>query len=113
MFHRSFSKVTETCSFFCLQIAFQVLVKALISLNPGDEMELLKKQFQEFIAGLMSLPINIPGSRLYRSLQASSSDYQFINLRTFCYIALAIITISTLISGKEENGQVSKESYTI
>ncbi|KHG13594.1 3-epi-6-deoxocathasterone 23-monooxygenase -like protein [Gossypium arboreum] len=37
-------------------IAFQVLVKALISLNPGEEMEILKKQFQEFISGLMSLP---------------------------------------------------------
>ncbi|XP_057473643.1 3-epi-6-deoxocathasterone 23-monooxygenase CYP90D1-like [Actinidia eriantha] len=51
-------------------IAFQVLVKALISLDPGDDMEYLKKQFQEFIAGLMSLPINLPGSRLHRSLQA-------------------------------------------
>ncbi|KAK8678711.1 hypothetical protein V6N13_144203 [Hibiscus sabdariffa] len=38
-------------------IAFQVLVKALISLNPGEEMELLKKQFREFISGLMSLPV--------------------------------------------------------
>ncbi|KAE8688543.1 3-epi-6-deoxocathasterone 23-monooxygenase [Hibiscus syriacus] len=38
-------------------IAFQVLVKALISLNPGEEMEILKKQFQEFISGLMSLPV--------------------------------------------------------
>ncbi|OMO66307.1 Cytochrome P450 [Corchorus olitorius] len=37
-------------------ITFQVLVKALISLNPGEEMELLKKHFQEFILGLMSLP---------------------------------------------------------
>ncbi|KAG9133191.1 hypothetical protein Leryth_027059 [Lithospermum erythrorhizon] len=52
-------------------IAFQVLVKALINLDPGEEMEFLKKQFQEFMAGLMSLPINVPGSRLYRSLQAS------------------------------------------
>ncbi|KDP40788.1 hypothetical protein JCGZ_24787 [Jatropha curcas] len=51
-------------------IAFQVLVKALISLDPGQEMESLKKQFQEFISGLMSLPINVPGSQLYRSLQA-------------------------------------------
>ncbi|KAG2728825.1 hypothetical protein I3760_01G222300 [Carya illinoinensis] len=51
-------------------IAFQVLVKALISLDPGEEMELLKKQFQEFISGLMSLPINIPGTTLYGSLQA-------------------------------------------
>ncbi|TKY48251.1 3-epi-6-deoxocathasterone 23-monooxygenase [Spatholobus suberectus] len=52
-------------------IAFQVLVKALISLNPGEEMELLMKQFQEFISGLMSLPINLPGTKLYQSLQAS------------------------------------------
>ncbi|KAM6601604.1 hypothetical protein CsatA_021213 [Cannabis sativa] len=51
-------------------IAFQVLVKALINLDPGEEMESLRKQFQEFIAGLMSLPINFPGTRLHRSLQA-------------------------------------------
>lgn len=50
-----------------------MLVKALISLDPGEEMEFLKKQFQEFISGLMSLPINIPGSRLYKSLQASKT----------------------------------------
>ncbi|CAN0881606.1 3-epi-6-deoxocathasterone 23-monooxygenase CYP90D1 [Linum grandiflorum] len=51
-------------------IAFQVLAKALISLEQGDEMEFLKKQFQEFIFGLMSLPIKLPGTQLYRSLQA-------------------------------------------
>ncbi|KAL0415110.1 UNVERIFIED_CONTAM: 3-epi-6-deoxocathasterone 23-monooxygenase CYP90D1 [Sesamum latifolium] len=50
-------------------IAFQVLVKALISVDGGDEMELLKKHFQQFIAGLMSLPFNFPGTQLYRSLQ--------------------------------------------
>lgn len=54
-----------------VQIAFQVLVKALISVDPGDDMDFLKKQFHEFIAGLMSLPIKLPGSRLHRSLQAS------------------------------------------
>ncbi|KNA04245.1 hypothetical protein SOVF_201480 [Spinacia oleracea] len=51
-------------------IAFQVLVKALISLDPGKEMHFLKKQFQEFVSGLMSLPVNLPGTQLYRSLQA-------------------------------------------
>ncbi|KAI4381871.1 hypothetical protein MLD38_007898 [Melastoma candidum] len=51
-------------------IAFQVLVKALVSLEPGEELEFLKKQFQEFISGLMSLPLNIPGSRLHKSLKA-------------------------------------------
>ncbi|KAI4386962.1 hypothetical protein MLD38_004834 [Melastoma candidum] len=37
-------------------IALQVLVKALISLEPGEELEFLKKQFQEFISGLTSDP---------------------------------------------------------
>ncbi|XP_062110447.1 3-epi-6-deoxocathasterone 23-monooxygenase CYP90D1-like [Humulus lupulus] len=57
-------------------IAFQVLVKALINLDPSEEMESLRKQFQEFIAGLMSLPINIPGTRLHRSLQAKKKMVQ-------------------------------------
>ncbi|KAF2323549.1 hypothetical protein P3X46_011123 [Hevea brasiliensis] len=59
-------------------IAFQVLVKALISLDPGEEMESLKKQFQEFISGLMSLPINIPGTQLYRSLQAKKKMVKLV-----------------------------------
>lgn len=63
---------------FFFQIAFQVLVKALISLDPGDEMELLKKYFQEFIAGLMSIPFNFPGTQLYRSLQASNHFVLYI-----------------------------------
>lgn len=59
-------------------IAFEVLVKALINLDPGQEMESLKKQFQEFIAGLMSLPINFPGTRLYRSLQAKKKMVKLV-----------------------------------
>ncbi|KAK3018677.1 hypothetical protein RJ639_003108 [Escallonia herrerae] len=61
------------------KIAFQVLVKALISLDPGQEMEFLMKQFQEFIAGLMSVPIKIPGSRLYRSLQAKKKMVKLVH----------------------------------
>ncbi|CAM8988565.1 unnamed protein product [Rhodiola kirilowii] len=52
------------------KVAFEVLVKVLIGLDPGYEMELLRKDFQEFMRGLMSLPVKIPGSQLYRSLQA-------------------------------------------
>ncbi|KAJ8442939.1 hypothetical protein Cgig2_022305 [Carnegiea gigantea] len=59
-------------------IAFQVLVKALISLDPGKEMELLKRQFQDFISGLMSLPINIPGTRLHHSLKAKKEMVKLV-----------------------------------
>ncbi|GMP41587.1 hypothetical protein CsSME_00011634 [Camellia sinensis var. sinensis] len=60
-------------------IAFQVLVKALVSMDPGDETEFLKKQFQEFMAGLISLPINIPGSRLHKSLQAKKKMVELVH----------------------------------
>ncbi|XP_028792094.1 3-epi-6-deoxocathasterone 23-monooxygenase CYP90D1-like [Neltuma alba] len=59
-------------------IAFQLLVKALISLDPGDEMDLLRKHFQEFISGFISLPINLPGSKLYRSLQAKKKMIKLV-----------------------------------
>ncbi|KVH92963.1 cytochrome P450 [Cynara cardunculus var. scolymus] len=52
------------------QIAFQVLAKTLIGLDPGEEMEYLRIQFQKFVAGLMSLPLKLPGTQLHRSLQA-------------------------------------------
>ncbi|KAK4269258.1 hypothetical protein QN277_022442 [Acacia crassicarpa] len=51
-------------------IAFQLLVKTLISLDPGDEMDLLRKHYQEFISGFISLPVNLPGTMLHHSLQA-------------------------------------------
>ncbi|KAL3631987.1 hypothetical protein CASFOL_024971 [Castilleja foliolosa] len=60
-------------------VTFKVLVKALISLDCGDQMEQLKKHFQEFIAGLMSLPFNFPGTQLYRSLQAKKKMVKLID----------------------------------
>ncbi|KAL3626715.1 cytochrome P450 [Castilleja foliolosa] len=52
------------------KITFEILVRVLLSIGPGDEMEFLKKEFVEFIKGLICLPINLPGTRLYKSLQA-------------------------------------------
>uniref|UniRef100_A0ACD5U7F7 Uncharacterized protein n=1 Tax=Avena sativa TaxID=4498 RepID=A0ACD5U7F7_AVESA len=51
-------------------IVFEILVRALIGLEPGQEMHYLKQQFHEFIAGLISLPIKLPGTQLYRSIKA-------------------------------------------
>ncbi|XP_004236391.2 cytochrome P450 90D2 [Solanum lycopersicum] len=59
-------------------IAFQVLVKALIGIDGGEKLDILKINFQEFIAGLMSLPINFPGTTLYRSLQAKKRMVKLI-----------------------------------
>nr|AJD25213.1 cytochrome P450 CYP90C19 [Salvia miltiorrhiza] len=52
------------------KITFQILVRVLMSIGPGDEMECLKREFEEFIKGLICLPVNLPGTRLYKSLKA-------------------------------------------
>lgn len=52
------------------QITFEILVKVLTSLAPGEEMELFKKEYREFIKGLICLPIKFPGTQLYKSLKA-------------------------------------------
>ncbi|KAJ0531334.1 putative 3-epi-6-deoxocathasterone 23-monooxygenase [Helianthus annuus] len=59
-------------------IAFQVLAKALIGLDPGEDMEFLRIHFQDFIAGLMSLPVNLPGTQLHRSLQAKKKMVKLV-----------------------------------
>eukprot|EP00252_Welwitschia_mirabilis_P017762 TRINITY_DN3940_c0_g1_i1.p1 TRINITY_DN3940_c0_g1~~TRINITY_DN3940_c0_g1_i1.p1 ORF type:complete len:500 (+),score=57.90 TRINITY_DN3940_c0_g1_i1:230-1729(+) len=53
-------------------MAFQVLLKTLMSLNPGQEMEHLRLHFREFSAGFVSLPVKLPGTRLFSSLQAKA-----------------------------------------
>jgi len=53
---------------------FEILVRALIGLEEGDEMQYLRQQFQEFIAGLISLPVKLPGTQLYRSLRVNTAN---------------------------------------
>ncbi|XP_058085868.1 3-epi-6-deoxocathasterone 23-monooxygenase CYP90C1 isoform X5 [Magnolia sinica] len=50
-------------------MTFQVLVRALMSTGPGEEMKFLQREFQEFVEGLICLPVKFPGTRLYKSLK--------------------------------------------
>ncbi|XWS42112.1 hypothetical protein CRYUN_Cryun17cG0140900 [Craigia yunnanensis] len=52
------------------KITFEVLVKVLMSVGPGEDLNFLKREFEEFIKGLICLPIKFPGTRLYKSLKA-------------------------------------------
>ncbi|KAG8084836.1 hypothetical protein GUJ93_ZPchr0010g10008 [Zizania palustris] len=51
-------------------IVFGILIRTLIGLEDGPEMNYVRQQFCIFIDGLISLPIKLPGTQLYRSLQA-------------------------------------------
>ncbi|XP_051120642.1 3-epi-6-deoxocathasterone 23-monooxygenase CYP90C1 [Andrographis paniculata] len=52
------------------KLTFEILVRVLLSVGPGEEMRFLKREFEEFIKGLICLPIKLPGTQLYKSLQA-------------------------------------------
>ncbi|GKV41548.1 hypothetical protein SLEP1_g49061 [Rubroshorea leprosula] len=52
------------------KITFQILVKVLLSVGPGEDLNFLKREFEEFIKGLICLPIKLPGTRLHKSLKA-------------------------------------------
>lgn len=52
------------------KITFTILVRILMSMGPGEELEALKREFEEYIKGLICMPIKFPGTRLYKSLKA-------------------------------------------
>ncbi|CAJ2646492.1 unnamed protein product [Trifolium pratense] len=52
------------------KITFTILIKVLMSIGPGEDLDLLKREFGEYIKGLICLPIKFPGTTLYKSLKA-------------------------------------------
>lgn len=52
------------------QIAFEVLVKVLLSVEPGPDLDFMKREFEEFMKGLICFPVKLPGTTLYKSLKA-------------------------------------------
>ena len=54
------------------QIAFEVMVKTLMSVGRGEDLNLLRREFEEYCKGLISLPIKLPGTRLYKSLKVQT-----------------------------------------
>ncbi|XP_043713448.1 3-epi-6-deoxocathasterone 23-monooxygenase CYP90C1 [Telopea speciosissima] len=52
------------------KITFEVLVMVLMGIGPGEELEFLRREFAEFIKGLICLPIKLPGTTFYKSLKA-------------------------------------------
>ncbi|KAK4383230.1 3-epi-6-deoxocathasterone 23-monooxygenase CYP90C1 [Sesamum angolense] len=61
------------------KITFEILVQVLLSVGPGEEMNFLKREFEEFIKGLICLPIKFPGTRLYKSLKAKERLLKMVN----------------------------------
>lgn len=73
----------------------------MISVEKGQELEELKEEFEQFIKGLMSLPINFPGTQLRRSLQAKKKMVKQVEKIIEGKIRRA--------KNKEEDGVIAKD----
>ncbi|CAA7388060.1 unnamed protein product [Spirodela intermedia] len=61
------------------KITFVPLVKVLMGMGPGEDLNFMKEQFHEFIQGLICLPIKLPGTRLFKSLKAKEKVKNIID----------------------------------
>ncbi|XP_068640370.1 3-epi-6-deoxocathasterone 23-monooxygenase CYP90C1-like [Aristolochia californica] len=60
------------------KIAFQVLAGVLMGIEPGEEMDLLMREFRVFSDGLICVPVKLPGTTLYNSLKAKERMKQLV-----------------------------------
>ncbi|CAN1122089.1 3-epi-6-deoxocathasterone 23-monooxygenase CYP90C1 [Linum perenne] len=60
------------------KMTFKVLVKALISVGPGVDLEFMKSEFEQLIKGLICFPVKLPGTTLYNSLKARERLLKFV-----------------------------------
>ncbi|CAM8956839.1 unnamed protein product [Rhodiola kirilowii] len=61
------------------KITFEVLVRVLMSLEPSEELDFFRKEYVEFIKGLICIPVKFPGTRLYKSLQAKDRMLKMVD----------------------------------
>lgn len=60
------------------KISFHVTAKVLLGLDPGPMTTALRSEFHKFIAGVVSVPIKLPGTTFYRSLQSRGRMVEMI-----------------------------------
>ncbi|KAK1439134.1 hypothetical protein QVD17_04949 [Tagetes erecta] len=72
---------------FCAQdeakkFTFNLMAKHIMSLDPGEpETERLKKEYVTFMKGVVSLPLNFPGTAYRKALKSRSIILKFIETR--------------------------------
>lgn len=50
-----------------------------MSVGPGEDLNFLKREFEEFIKGLICIPIKLPGTRLYKSLKVKKKKKVYMS----------------------------------
>ena len=63
----------------CLQFTFNLMAKHIMSLDPGKpETEQLKKEYITFMKGVVSAPLNLPGTAYRKALQVYTHTHTHI-----------------------------------
>lgn len=60
------------------KISFHVTAKVLLGLDPGPVTMALRLEFHKFIAGVVSIPVKLPGTTFYKSLQSRRKMVELI-----------------------------------
>ncbi|GAV90900.1 p450 domain-containing protein [Cephalotus follicularis] len=64
------------------KFTFNLMAKHIMSLDPGkSETELLKKEYVTFMKGVVSAPLNFPGTAYRKALKSRSTILKFIEIK--------------------------------
>lgn len=57
------------------QFTFNLMAKHIMSMDPGDiETEQLKKEYVTFMKGVVSAPLNLPGTAYRKALKVTTNN---------------------------------------
>ncbi|THU71062.1 hypothetical protein C4D60_Mb08t31570 [Musa balbisiana] len=60
------------------QITFEILVRMLLGIDPGKEMDLIRTEFYELIKAIICIPVKFPGTTLYKSVKSKEKMVELI-----------------------------------
>jgi hypothetical protein len=66
-----------------------------MSVGPGEDLNFLKREFEEFIKGLICLPIKLPGTRLYKSLKVNIYIYMGLGFKVLVSVSIIKYCLKT------------------
>jgi steroid 22-alpha-hydroxylase len=56
----------------CVQFTFNLMAKNIMSMDPGEEeTERLRREYITFMKGVVSAPLNFPGTPYWKALKVS------------------------------------------
>lgn len=79
-----------------LQFTFNLMAKHIMSMDPGmPETEQLKKEYVTFMKGVVSAPLNLPGTAYRKALQVTI--YPPLDSNSHCFVGSVMSFTSFIV----------------